>query len=208
MSLENVKLVVDILQGVAVTGASVAAVVGINAWKREHLGKRRIELAEEVLVHLYKAEEVLERIRQPYFQPGEGSTRKGHADETERERELYNTAFIIMERYNKNIETFKPIYALQYKFKALFGPEDYKVFEQFESVFWTIRDAWIQRASLLKERDGFVEGSQELADWEALWKANARIYEASKVGDDPIARQISQVISKVEKICAREAKRL
>lgn len=208
MSLENVKLVVDILQGVAVIGASAAAVVGINAWKREHIGKRRIELAEEVLVHLYKAQDALERIRQPYFQPGEGSTRKGRSDETERERALYNTAFIIMERYNKNIETFKPIYALRYKFKAVFGPEDYKVFEQFESVFWTIRDAWIQRARLLKERDEFSEGSQDLSDWEVRWKANARIYEASGGDDDPIARQIVSVISKVEKICAREATRL
>jgi len=52
MSLETTKLVVDILQGLAVIGASIAAVLGINAWKREHLGKRRIELAEEVLTHL------------------------------------------------------------------------------------------------------------------------------------------------------------
>lgn len=208
MSLENVKLVVDILQGVAVIGASAAAVAGINAWKREHIGKRRIELAEEVLAHLYKAQEVLERIRQPYYQPGEGNTRKGRADETERERELYNTAFIIMERYNKNIETFKPIYALRYKFKAAFGPDDYKVFEQFESVFWTIRDAWIQRAHLLKERDELSEDSQKLSDWEVRWKANVRIYEASEGDDDPIAKQIVSVISKVEKICAREAKRL
>lgn len=208
MTFENVKLVVDILQGLAVTGASVAAVLGINAWKREHLGKRRIELAEEVLVNLYKAQEVLERIRQPHFQPGEGSTRIGHVDETERERELYNTAFIIMERYNKNIETFKPIYALQYKFKAVFGPEDYKVFEEFKSVFWTIREAFIQRANLLKERDQIGESSQKLLDWEELWRVNARIYEASDGGDDPIARQIANVIAKVEKICARESKRL
>lgn len=207
MSWESVKLGVDILQGLAVTGASVAAVVGINAWKREHLGKRRIELAEEVLVHLYKAAEVLERIRHPYIHPGEGSTRRGGEDETEDERELYNRAFIIMERYNKNIETFKPIWALQYKFKAVFGSEDYKVFEEFESVFWTIRDAWIQRAQLLKQRRGLAEGSQELADWQAQWSDNVRVYTASQYGD-PIARQVASTIRKVESICAREARRL
>lgn len=207
MDWENVKLGVEILQGLAVTGASIAAVIGINAWKREHLGKRRIELAEEVLVHLYKAEQVLRRIRMPYFHPGEGSTRKGHDDETEEDRELYNSAFIIMERYNKNIDTFKPIWALQYKFKAVFGSEDYRVFEEFESLFWTIRDAWIERAQLLKKRRELEEGSKELSEWEVRWRANMRVYTAADQ-DDPIAHQISSVIRKVERICAREAKRL
>lgn len=208
MNFESVKHVVDILQGVAVIGASVAAIVGINVWRREHIGKRRIELAEEVLVNLYKAQEGFERIRQPGFHDGEGGTRKGYPDETERERELYNTAFIIMERYNNRIETFKPIFALKYKFKAVFGPEDYKVFEQFESVVWTIRDAWIERAHLLKERDQIEDNPQALLHWEKRWNMNSRIYEASEDDQDPIAKKIAYVISEVEKICAREAKRL
>ncbi len=51
----------SILQGfqaVSLIVAAWTAVYGISAWRREFLGKKRIDLAEEVLVSFYEAKDV------------------------------------------------------------------------------------------------------------------------------------------------------
>ena len=40
-------IIVDILQAISVMSACWAVIAGIDAWRREFVGKRRIELAEE-----------------------------------------------------------------------------------------------------------------------------------------------------------------
>lgn len=57
----------------AVTAVSVAW--GISAWRREYVGKRRIELAESVLALFYEAEEAVKAIRSPFAYSGEGKSR-------------------------------------------------------------------------------------------------------------------------------------
>lgn len=44
----------NIAQAVAIISACWAIISGIGAWKREFLGKRRIELAEEVLATFFE----------------------------------------------------------------------------------------------------------------------------------------------------------
>jgi hypothetical protein len=44
---------IQILSSISVIIASWAAVYGIDAWKREFTGKRRIQLAEEALELFY-----------------------------------------------------------------------------------------------------------------------------------------------------------
>ncbi len=57
---------VEVVQAVAVIVASVVAIFGINAWKREYVGKRRMELAEEVLAMFYEVRDVMHDIRAPF----------------------------------------------------------------------------------------------------------------------------------------------
>jgi hypothetical protein len=40
---------VSAIQGFSLIAASVLAIRGINAWSREHAGKKRIDVAEEML---------------------------------------------------------------------------------------------------------------------------------------------------------------
>lgn len=56
MTLEEaVKIAATVLQAVAVVVTAIFASKGLAAWRRQQLGKRRIALAEEVLVAVYKA---------------------------------------------------------------------------------------------------------------------------------------------------------
>jgi hypothetical protein len=68
---------IDIAQIVSVLVASLVAIRGIQAWRREFVGKRRIELAEEVLALFYQAKDAIGWIRFSLCCTTESSTRKG-----------------------------------------------------------------------------------------------------------------------------------
>ena len=48
---------------ISVVIAALSFVYGVSAWRREFVGKRRIELAEEVLALAYEIEEIIGSIR-------------------------------------------------------------------------------------------------------------------------------------------------
>ena len=55
--------IADITQSVSVIFASLFAIYGINAWRREFVGKRRIELAKEALDLFHQARDAIGYIR-------------------------------------------------------------------------------------------------------------------------------------------------
>jgi len=65
--LDFIKIVGEVIApwGTAfltITGG-ILAIIGFNAWKKEFIGKRRIELAEEVLMLFYEARDAIKYIR-------------------------------------------------------------------------------------------------------------------------------------------------
>jgi len=111
----------DIAQSASVILASLFAIYGIDAWRREFIGKRRMELAEEVLALFYQARDVIRAIRSPFGYVGEGGTRKTASDERPEDKEALDQAFVLVERYNRNIEPFSRIHALRYRFMVQLG---------------------------------------------------------------------------------------
>ena len=61
MSVEGVA---NLIQAFSVTVACITIIVGIESWRREFIGKRTIELAEDVLHLFYEASpETVARVR-------------------------------------------------------------------------------------------------------------------------------------------------
>ena len=73
---------------IAASVASFAVIYGVNAWRREYVGKRKIELAEEVLALFYEARDVISYIRNPFSVAGEGSTRNAAPNESPEEKQI------------------------------------------------------------------------------------------------------------------------
>ena len=130
ISLENIS-------DIAVIIASIAATYGILSWRKERdefTGKRNIELAEEVLTLFYEAADVISSIRSPFGFGGEGSTRKASENETAEEKEIYDRAYVVIERFERHQELFSKIHAMRYRFKARFGDEAIKPFDELHAV--------------------------------------------------------------------------
>lgn len=111
----------DVITSVSVAVAAISFVVGVSAWKREFVGKRRIELAESVLALFYEAEDAIREIRNPFSYGGEGKTRKRAENEREEESQLLDKAYVVFERYKKREKLFAQLRSMRYRVMASFG---------------------------------------------------------------------------------------
>ena len=132
--LECFKVGAEILKGGAAIFAARVVYLGIDSWKQEFIGKRRIELAEDTLATFFEIKAAIAFIRSPLRGKQEGSTRQREPDEDPEHREILDRAFIAEERYNKKEEIFNKYNKLQYRFRATFGDETKDFFAKITKI--------------------------------------------------------------------------
>ena len=99
---------------------------GLNRWRAETIGKRKAEIAEEVLADFYEARDIINPARSPGSLGGEGGTRQRFEWETEEDTRMLDAYFRTTERLSKNAEFFAKLDARRYRFIAVFGKESAK----------------------------------------------------------------------------------
>ncbi len=189
MTNEQVKLVLEIVSTIAVVFASGTAIYGINAWKKEFSGKRKIELAEEVLALFYEARDAISAIRSPLGFVGEGSTRKQQEGESPEQKQARDRAYVVYERYDKRKEVFNKLHSLRYRFMARFGIKEAEPFENLRLIVIEIQVS----ANMLAESWAYGRKSQTTEDLEAT------IWEHGR--DDIINTRLGKIVSDIEAIC-------
>ncbi|MEW6983779.1 hypothetical protein AAD001_14090 [Colwelliaceae bacterium 6471] len=166
-----------IAQAVSVVAACWAIITGVGAWKREFIGKRKIELAEETLASFFEIKDAIAFIRSPFSSSAEGSTRERATNETDAERQLLDRGFIVFERYEKKKETFVKFSTLKYKFMAVFGPETESVFKETHKVVNSIFTSanmlathyWQRQGRVQMEADEFQKHLDEMRQHEGIF---------------------------------------
>ncbi len=118
----------SILASLSVIIAAIAVILGVGAWQREYVGKRKIELAEEVLALFYEARDAISYIRNIFGFVGEGNTRKADPNESPEDKKIHDDAYVVFERYNKHQEPFNKLYSMRYRYMARFGKDSAKPF--------------------------------------------------------------------------------
>jgi hypothetical protein len=108
----TLALWLDLVRTIALVGAAGVAVYGIDAWRRELSGKRKYELAEEVLALFYQARDHIAFLRMPFGSTVEGKSRKPVAGETTEQAKARDQAYVVYERYGVARETFTRVHAL------------------------------------------------------------------------------------------------
>lgn len=197
---ETFKDWIAVLQSLAVIMASAVAVYGINSWRRELLGKRRMELAEEVLALFYQAKDIIALDRFPAGYADEGDARKAEPHEKPEQKRTRDDASVTRERFNKNSEAFSRIHALRYRFMAQFGKDTGVPFDQLKSILDELFVALHQWVMLSEVDDRVFTTSQSRQDHQARIEK----YEAVLWGmeeDDQISMRVEKAIAHVEQIC-------
>ena len=126
--MDWIDSVVKALEGASIIIASWAVIYGVSAWRREFIGRRRIELAEDTLVLFYDARDAIRQIRFPVKFTKEGQTRERGADESPELTQLLDNSYVTIERFNKHQKLFSKIQAASHRFTAQFGKDQIQPF--------------------------------------------------------------------------------
>jgi len=82
----------------------------------------------------YEGRDAIRHIRNPFAHGGEGKTRKAGDAETPEQKEAYDKAYVVFERFNTHIELFNKLHSMRYRFMTQFGAESGKPFEDFKKI--------------------------------------------------------------------------
>ena len=124
----------DLISAISVLIAALTFLGGVSAWKREFIGKRRIELAESILALFYEAEDAIREIRNPSLSVGEGSTRQRAVGEREEESQILDKAHVVFERYQKREKLFAQLRSMRYRCMAAFGSSVAEPFNELSTI--------------------------------------------------------------------------
>lgn len=192
----------EIVQTVLVLITTVVAVMGINSWRAQLIGGKRIELAEDVLARFYQAADAIRYMRNPFTQANEGRSRPRGERESDEEAWALDSANVPFERYNSNREVFNELRSLRYRFMAQHGKNAVKPFDDLNAVVGKIfaaanslaRTHWRQRGAT-----GWDEAREQRMD-EAREKAEA-VFWWDGTPEDPINDELDTIIDRIESIC-------
>ncbi len=166
-----------IAQAVSVFAACWAIISGIGAWKREFIGKRQIELAEQVLAKFFEVKDAIAFIRNPFSSNDEGSTRKRGEHETPEQTQLLDRGYIVVERYTKKEAAFSEFSTLKYRFMASFGSQTEEIFTKtnhtlnliFVSAQMLSMHYWRRQGRVQMEGDEFQKHLEEMHRHEGIF---------------------------------------
>lgn len=193
----------DLIKGLELIGLLIAAwvaIYGIDAWRREHAGKRKLELAEDTLAAFYEAADAIRHIRSPAGYASEISEVIRGDRETEADFEARRNASVVLFRYNQHQELFNKLHAMRYRFMAQIGKKEAQSFEDMRAIVNEIL-ASAHILARLWARDRHLTDIQLEQHRKRLDKFEAVFWEGLPE-DDPINPKVAKIIAEVELVCA------
>jgi len=204
----SISDILNILQSISIIIASCVAIYGINSWRREIIWKRKYELAEETLSLFYEVKDCFDIIRNPFSHEGEGNTRKSNPDESLDDKKLYDSAYVVFERYERRKEPFIKLFTIKYRFISVFGSEKANSFDEIKKII----DSLFSAANILARNYWKNQGKIEMNDEQFKTHSdNMKKYEAIFWSDienpDVVREKIDSIINDMESICQSILKR-
>ncbi len=93
---------IEVLKEISILIGIWVAIYGIDSWRRESIGKRKIELAEDVLALFYEARDVIRYMRHPVNLSHETIDIERGENETDAAFQARRNASIVFKRYNEH----------------------------------------------------------------------------------------------------------
>jgi hypothetical protein len=186
MNPEWISAAGGLVTGLAALVGGWAALRGLDTWRSELVGRRKTELADEVLAQVYRARDVLTWARTPVV--GEGVGPEWTANSVS-----WNQALSApIERITEESELFSQLHANRYRFIAYFGETASSAFEEIRSV----------HAEVVAAAGELVRDS---ADSASAGEAQREIWQGA-IGwgqreDDGIPARLDNALRQIEQIC-------
>jgi len=191
--IELVRAVPSVVTAITAIVGVVIGARGLHRWRAEAIGKRKAELAEEVLADFYQARDIIQAARSPGSFGSEGSTRAKADWESEDDTRTLNAYFATVERLNNQRQFFAQLHARRYRFIALFG---LSAGEPYDDLF-RIRSGIISAVQMLimthQNRDQGSLPTNRL-EWQGIiWEGINK--------PDPIPPHLDRIVAAIEDTC-------
>ena len=195
------ELLTAIAQAVAVVSACWAIFSGIGAWKREFVGKRKIELAEEALSKFFAVKDAVAFVRSPFRYADEGKSREPGERESEDEAELLDRGYVVFERYHQREALFTEFSVLKYKFMASFGQNTEEI---FTDTFSAVNSIFVSARMLVTHywKNSPPTDERKFEEFIHETRRHAGVFWDTDTDDDVIRKQLQAVQVKLEKVTA------
>jgi hypothetical protein len=182
---------------VSILVASGVAIWGISAWGREHVGKKKLDTAEEMLSLFYHARDAISGIRSPGSFASEASGRTRHPEESEDDAKVRDMAYIPYARYQRQSELFGNLKSVRYRAMAQFGLHFSKPFDDLDLVVREILAATTVLAQLWRNLGHPSVVDRNLQTQRAL---ESKIWAGADAEGNPdaIAVRVNVVVSEVD----------
>ena len=141
------ELGVSILQIVIGCLTLYFAYSALSTWKKEFLGKKEIELAEEVVIRMGILKDILEQVRNGFTFKGETDeveqelsqqTENGKIQQIHKDRLFYLVPVLKKKKNNKEIQSFLE---LKYKAEVYWSDSYSNLFDEIKSIVISIHSA-------------------------------------------------------------------
>jgi hypothetical protein len=177
-----------VVSGVAISGA-VVGWKALSKWREETVGKRRLELAEDVLSAFYQIQEAIQDARTPLVLAEEMVKEEGVPDEV-----AGNPAYAPIRRLRDAFEHIRDLRTKRHRFAAVFGRDATKPWDEVEAILNRMRAA---SDALLRLRDEHTTAS----DPDAEFYREQRHILFRGLGDDLITPRLTAAVEQIEAIC-------
>jgi len=179
-----------VLQAIAIIVTAYFASRGLSAWRRQLIGKRRIEVAEEMLLAAYKAESSLRHVRNP-LNFGEGRSRERDPDERPGVASRKDMYFVPLERIRGLSDELAQLSKVRFLAVVHFGQEAALPFDAIRKAYHEVA---VAARMLITSVGELAPSDTSKARWEAtIWNIGAE--------DDPIATGVAKAVRDLETFC-------
>jgi hypothetical protein len=190
---ESIRLAAVILQAVAIIVTAGFAIAGLHSWRRQTLGKRRVEVAEETLVLAHKVRNAISFVRLPVQGPDEGRGRPMRKDQPgfEKVRDSY---YVPIERLRSYDDDFAKLERQRLLCETYFAPGAAEPLRALTDIRLRILSAARDLLALPTDRPLTDEQISNVGRWEAIiWDFGDQA--------DQIAASTDEAVKRIEEFC-------
>ena len=198
----TLKELLEVLQPASIVLAALVAAYGIDAWRREFIGKRKMELAEEVLALSLEAREIISYMRTPGGIEDEIQVRHAMKERQTATEIVKSILRRPLEKQDRHLEKLNRLWALSYRFRAQFGSDAAAPIDTLRGVVAQIKTSTQILLELVEDRD-FTRGDGELRS-SLRERHEAIVYASFSAGmsePDKIAVDVDDAIERITTTC-------
>lgn len=190
---------IELLTLISILVGICVAIYGIDTWRREHVGKRQLELAEDTLALFYEAADAIRHMRHAASFGREMQDVEQQDGESDSKFQARQNASVVFHRYNQHQALFNKLHASRYRFMAQIGKEEARPFDELRAITSQITLAANVLARLWS-RDHFRTEEQKKKHWDDIERHEAVFWEGS-AEDDPIKPILDKAIVDMDATC-------